>query len=42
MHPARVETGWLAERLGQPGLLIVDCTVQHYADPSLPLVVSAS
>lgn len=24
---ALVETGWLAERLGQPGIVIVDCTV---------------
>ena len=30
-HTALVETEWLAGRLGQPGLVIVDCTVQHYA-----------
>jgi EmrB/QacA subfamily drug resistance transporter len=28
------ETSWLAERLGQPGLVVVDCTVQHYAPPT--------
>ena len=30
-HTALVETESLAGRLGQPGLVIVDCTVQHYA-----------
>jgi EmrB/QacA subfamily drug resistance transporter len=32
--PSLVESDWLADRLGAPNLVVIDCTVQHYAPPT--------